>query len=238
MRNRGRGRKGGRLIAAVGSAFTPASFNNLTLWLDPYYGTFQERTGASATTPAAANNDPVGTWRSRTGEYYTAPADAARPLLSVVGSVKRVVFDPTDDALTGSVTATGGYSLFAAGTPGTQMGGSRRLFAQSVPNALLSLTGRTDVGRWFLASAFGPTNPAVPAGRATVAVVNGPTAPVAYLNAADVTNATIALADWNGIAFGGGEPADATVDALVVYSRVLSAAEMLILHNWAMALSI
>src|SRR5215467_3507238 len=66
-----------------GSVFTPFSIPGLFGWGDPTCGKCQEGTGASATTPAAAANDPVGTWLWRTGQYLVAPGTGAgqRPTL-------------------------------------------------------------------------------------------------------------------------------------------------------------
>lgn len=50
---------------------------------DARWPKFQERTGASATTPAVAASDPVGSWSPRTGSIYLTgvSADNRRPLL-------------------------------------------------------------------------------------------------------------------------------------------------------------
>lgn len=88
-----------RSLLRPGSAFTPASLPGLALWLDPSYGLYQETTGASATTPAVADGDPVGTWQARTGQYLTAPGTTARPLLKMVNGKPLLRFDGVDDEL-------------------------------------------------------------------------------------------------------------------------------------------
>ena len=105
---------GRRLVSpgAGGAAgFTPDQLDGLVLWLDPTYGLYQERTGAGATTPAAADGDPVGTWRARTGQYFTASSDAERPTLRVIGGRRWVESDGGDDYL----SATMGFEVNVTG---------------------------------------------------------------------------------------------------------------------------
>lgn len=61
---------------------------------------FQERTGASATTPAGAD-DPVGTILdlSGNGNHRTAPSDAARPIRRTDGTYWWLEHDGVDDML-------------------------------------------------------------------------------------------------------------------------------------------
>jgi hypothetical protein len=102
MRHRSRSRApAGRRLNSLsgGTLFTPASLASLALWLDPTFGLYQETTGASATTPAVADGDPVGTWKARTGQYVTAPSASARPLLKIVNGRSFVRFDGSDDEL-------------------------------------------------------------------------------------------------------------------------------------------
>lgn len=47
--------------------------SSLVVWMDPTYGLFTERTGASATTPTS-NNGLVGTWRARNGSINAVAA--------------------------------------------------------------------------------------------------------------------------------------------------------------------
>ncbi len=47
--------------------------SNLVVWMDPTYGLFTERTGASAATPTS-NNGLVGTWRARNGSINAVAA--------------------------------------------------------------------------------------------------------------------------------------------------------------------
>lgn len=63
-------------------------------------GNFQERTGASATTPAAAD-DPVGSFKNwgALGGWATAAADPGRPVLRNSAGRYRLAFDGVDDFL-------------------------------------------------------------------------------------------------------------------------------------------
>jgi hypothetical protein len=86
----------------MGGGAVPASLTSLALrYLAAPAYLFQETTGASATTPAAADGDPVGTWRDLGGNarYLTAATDATRPTLRLVSGVWEVQFDGVDDAL-------------------------------------------------------------------------------------------------------------------------------------------
>ncbi len=89
-----------------------------THWWDPNYGTYQEKTRATAVTRASANNDPVGTWLARTGtgaaDAYIAASDAVRPLLktSYQASLPTVFSDGTDDYLTASITRAQPFTMY------------------------------------------------------------------------------------------------------------------------------
>jgi len=72
---------------------------DLACWLDPTFGRFTERTGASATT-SAINGDPVGTWRARNGTINgTAGADGQRAIYRATGlnGTPAIEFDGVDD---------------------------------------------------------------------------------------------------------------------------------------------
>lgn len=67
---------------------------------------FQERTGASATTPSAAD-EAVGSlknWGTK-GGFVVAPSDAARPILRASGGLRYLEGDGSDDVLTGALSA-------------------------------------------------------------------------------------------------------------------------------------
>ena len=110
-------------VAAVrgknfGTPWTPTALGSaLVLWLKADVGLYQERTGASATTPAAVDGDPVGSWldQSDNGFHFTAPSDSARPTLKLAIQNGRAVIrgDRTDDTLTRAWTAqvNAGYAL-------------------------------------------------------------------------------------------------------------------------------
>ena len=69
---------------------------------------YQERTGASATTPASADGDPVGTVHDLiSGLYITMGSDAARPTFRTAAGVSWLQFDGTDDIL---VATPGAYT--------------------------------------------------------------------------------------------------------------------------------
>jgi hypothetical protein len=103
-----------RALLGRAKAFTPASLSGLALWLDPSYGLYQETTGASATTPAAAHGDPVGTWKARTGQYFTASATTKRPLLQISGAYRYLLFDGVDDFLTSAASPFAGGAAASA----------------------------------------------------------------------------------------------------------------------------
>lgn len=88
---------------------TPAPFNPLVyspaLWLDAsdIATLFQDRTGASASTPVASNADPVGTWKDKSGNarHLIAPSDAARPTYETgsLNGLSGLLFDGLNDVL-------------------------------------------------------------------------------------------------------------------------------------------
>lgn len=97
-------------LAALGGVYTPPPPPplpiqlNATLWFDPSDSAtlFQERTGASATTPAAVG-DPVGTWKNKgtAGGYLVTPtSDAKRPVRRNDGTRYYLEFDGTTNSKT------------------------------------------------------------------------------------------------------------------------------------------
>ncbi len=85
----------------IAVAWTPTDIAGLALWLKADAGLFQERTGASATTPAAADGDPVGTWWDWSGNvrHATAPADTKRSTKQTVSGHATIRWDAIDDWL-------------------------------------------------------------------------------------------------------------------------------------------
>ena len=96
-----------RGINPGGAAPEPPAWSPLelspVLWLKSDAGLYQERTGASATTPAGADADPIGTWQDQSGNgnHLTATTDAKRPTLKLAIQNSRAVvrFDGSDDFL-------------------------------------------------------------------------------------------------------------------------------------------
>ena len=96
----------GRLLtrlATAAPAFTPAQLPTLSLWLDPAYGCYVERTGP--VTPCG-DNDPVGTWVARTGQVFTAPSNAARPTFKANAGKPYLQLDGADDTLAATLSLT------------------------------------------------------------------------------------------------------------------------------------
>lgn len=107
----------------------PAFFNPADLFASGEDGTFinandlstvfQERTGASATTPSTVG-DPVGTIldQSGNGTHWTAPADNQRPTLETSGGLYYLDFSGTDYmecTVNGAVDFTGTDSVICTG---------------------------------------------------------------------------------------------------------------------------
>lgn len=90
----------------------------ITHWWDPNYGTYQEKTRATAATQAVANSDPVGCWLARTGtgaaDAYIAAADTKRPLfVTAYANSRPVIFsDGTDDYLTATLTRAQPFTVY------------------------------------------------------------------------------------------------------------------------------
>lgn len=103
-------------------AFTPASIPGLALWLDADdAATLFQLSGG--TTPATANDDPVGYWgdKSGNGRHATQATGGSRPLLktAAVNGRNAVLPDATDDylALASALSlGTGAYTLYAVAT--------------------------------------------------------------------------------------------------------------------------
>lgn len=69
---------------------------------------FQERTGLSATTPAA-EDDSVGTFIPLAGtfDYFAAPTDGQRPLRKTIGGFQGLLWDGSDDCLERAISMAG-----------------------------------------------------------------------------------------------------------------------------------
>ncbi len=96
------------------TAFSPLSLSPSFAYLSGL-GQYQERTGASATTPAVADSDPIGTWldQSTNAQHLTAAADATRPLqkLAVQNGLAAALLDGLDDYLvTASIALLSAWS--------------------------------------------------------------------------------------------------------------------------------
>ena len=89
---------------AAGGGFTPI-LAAPSAWYDPsdISTLFQDSAG---TTPVTAHGDPVGRMldKSGNGNHLTQATAAARPLYQVSGSEKYLLFDGTDDILSGTIT--------------------------------------------------------------------------------------------------------------------------------------
>lgn len=83
-----------------GAPFAPTDIAGLTFWLKADAGTFQDN---GFTTPATANNDPVGGWRSQGGVTNDVTQGTAgfRPLLKtgIQNGKPALLFDGVDDYL-------------------------------------------------------------------------------------------------------------------------------------------
>lgn len=125
------------------AAFSPLSLFPY-LWLDPSDLTtlFQERTGASATTPSVVDG-VVGTILDKSGNarHLVAPSDAARPLLKNSGALYWLEFDGVDDRMTASfslsqpINRVGAYQFITVDNNYRMLVGS----ATGVGNSLFSL---------------------------------------------------------------------------------------------------
>jgi hypothetical protein len=118
----------------------------------PYGVSYQERSGASATT-ICANGDAVGTFKDLIkNTYWTASADARRPIFSV-GSYISHDFDGVDDCLIGpttDLTGTAKVTTFHAvecdNAAGTQIISEFSSNFNSVPGTWLMDTSDTAAG--------------------------------------------------------------------------------------------
>jgi hypothetical protein len=110
------GAAGRRRAAAVGGSFSPLSLSPY-LWSDPsdLSTLFQERTGASATTPSVVDG-VVGSMRDKgsAAVWWTAPSDAARPILRNSGVLYWLEFDGGDDGLSTTVAVSQPFDRVSA----------------------------------------------------------------------------------------------------------------------------
>jgi hypothetical protein len=229
------------LLAQAGRSFSPLAVPGLLVWLDASANKFQEITGAAATTPATADADPVGTWRAKTGQYFVAPSNAQRFTNRILSGKPYVNLPAAAGGMRGSpeIDLTGAVTVFAAGKPGTDGGGTRRTVQSSLVNAVLTITRRSDTNNFFLgATAISTTNPT--GDPRSVAIVDPAAGNCsAYLNGIDVTTAGVARADWRQLRLGNdgntAEQGDSFARHVLVYSRALTPAEMFALHTWSLA---
>lgn len=102
---------------------------------------FQERTGASATTPSSPG-DAVGSFKNfgSLGGWVTALTDAARPILRSSGALRYLEYDAFDDLLFGALAAfraVAGWTL-VAGVRNTGSTASSRTVALATTSSGLS----------------------------------------------------------------------------------------------------
>lgn len=94
---------------------------------------FQERTGASATTPSAVG-DPIGSlknWGTK-GGWLVAPSDAARPIMRASGAVRYMESDGVDDELMAELAAlraVAGWTLVLGSRNTGSTAGLRQAFS-------------------------------------------------------------------------------------------------------------
>lgn len=97
------------LTMKPGGGFTPASISGLSLWLDASDATtlFQDSDG---TTPATANNDPVGYWgdKSGNGKNATQATAGLKPRLktALINGLNAVNLDGGDTLVTPAIALT------------------------------------------------------------------------------------------------------------------------------------
>lgn len=222
-----------------GGAFSFLSVPDLANWWDSTEHTYQERTGASATTPALVATDPVGSWKDKIGGIWYGPdADGKRPTIAVSG-VRHVRFDATDDGMAGipsDLTITRPFTLVLIGRAGTDNTGSRRMLQSLAGNSLLTLTDRNDDNNWFLGGANRAAGE-VPSGTPrsvgfTVGAAGSTLQP--YKNGLAVGSAS-AVDDWGALRFASmgltADVGDCDVRHILRWPRALTAAEMLFVHN-------
>lgn len=197
-------------------AWTPAALPSLAAWYtaDPAY-LFQERTGASATTPAAADGDPVGTWLDRSGNarHLTAATDAKRPTLKLVSGRWYVRIDAVDDDMdfpAGFAQSLPFYGYFTMSNTGGTVGYRQLLSRNPTTGPSLyagnGMTGALRPAVWWasLGATYGSDVSGLHAVRYRIAsaAVTG----VAVDGGAEATGATTGtvLGDWTKL--GGGAP--------------------------------
>jgi hypothetical protein len=116
-------------------AFSPLDISGLALWLDASDSTtlFQDSAG---TTPAVANNDPVGLWKDKSGNARNASqaTSANKPalLLNQFNGRPAVKADGSDDLLSFTSFVTGAaFTLYIVAAPNTINVNAEYFFASS-----------------------------------------------------------------------------------------------------------
>lgn len=220
-------------------------FDPLTLdpamWLTSTYGLYQERTGASATTAAEEDGDPVGTWAYRYGTagtlgYLTASSNAARSTLklAVQNGLPVVRFDGVDDYLNASFALEQPYIRFCVArylTTGTKLildgatGNTAYLYDAAgagtawdvYAGATLSRTGST--AAWTISEA----------------VFDGATSEFA-INGGAAATGNVGSSDPDGVSVGAGPngdfPAHCDVAEVLVFPGALSPSERTQVRNY------
>ena len=148
------------------AAFTPLSLAPIA-WYDPsdISTLFQTGTRAAPGAAVTASGDPVGLMLDKSGNNNDAvqATAAARPLYTVAGAVKYLLFDGVDDRLQATMTAITGSIIagVAAGRASTGTGAFARFFCSYNNASGSSAGGTTDhchAVSNFDNSAFGPAH--------------------------------------------------------------------------------
>ena len=141
----GAGNRAPRRRRSGAAAFNPASTSPWA-WYDPsnIATLFQSGTRAAPGAPVTASGDPVGLMLDNSGNNFDAvqATAAARPLYTVAGAVKYLLFDGVDDRLQATMTAITGSIIagVVAGRASTGSGAFAR-FLCSYNNASGSSSG-------------------------------------------------------------------------------------------------
>jgi len=130
-------------VAGGAPAWTPALLSNLAVWVDASdtSTTFQD---SALTTPASANNDPVGGWKDKSGNnrHFLQATSGKRPLLKTAAfnGLNGIQGDVVDDQLVNTYTEVAVSTWYFVMQVKAQLVSSKGLYMASSVRVFLEET--------------------------------------------------------------------------------------------------
>lgn len=226
---------GGFPGTAQGGVFGPNLIAGLVAWYRADAGTFQN---TSLTTPASANNDPVGGWVDQSGLVHTQlqSVNLNRPLLQTnsQNGLPQILADGVSQFMTAAFTLSEPFTVFMTGKVVSNI--VNAVYLDGGANALDQLYERSANICTMFATGNGPEVTPGLSAFVIAAIFNGASSQIRLNAGAAVTGNPGTNASEQGITLfanqGGTHPANVLIGEVVVYNSSLSIANETKVRNY------